>query len=130
MPHRSVYEQYPRGAAPIRSPANAADALFGKECEGLPTRPLEPAGRSLLAAAGASRTPPSQIVTRTRCSSIPGADTLRNPAGSTRITWRAVPHSCKRRRPSCLADARTDGKAKEPRARRASDGLVERFGLA
>jgi hypothetical protein len=63
---------------PIRSPANAADALFGKECEGLPTRPLGPAGRSLRAAAGASRTPPSQIVTRTRCSSIPGADTKKS----------------------------------------------------
>jgi hypothetical protein len=32
----------------------------------------------------------AQIVTRTRCSSIPSADTLRNPAGSTRVTWRAV----------------------------------------
>src|SRR4051794_29534733 len=46
----------------IRSPANAADALFGKECEGLPTRPSGPAGRSLRAAAGATCTTPSQIV--------------------------------------------------------------------
>jgi hypothetical protein len=30
-------------------------------------------------------------VTQTCCSSIPSADTLRNPAGSARVTWRAVP---------------------------------------
>jgi hypothetical protein len=163
----------------IRSPANAADASFGEDARGCGQGPEGRPVDLLEQPPARSRTPPSQIVTRTRCSSIPSADTLRNPAGSTRVTWRAVPphpsirtaapfsicmasvdrrsattsrlngspistsgapawtnaslswvpHSC-RRRPSSLADARTDGKAKEPRARRASDGLLERLGLA
>ncbi|MEH2566092.1 hypothetical protein V1289_005719 [Bradyrhizobium sp. AZCC 2289] len=41
----------------------------------------------------------------------------RHPAW-TKVWLSWMPHSC-RRRPSCLADARTDGKAREPGARRA-----------